>query len=196
MRAIVRVMLVGLALVLMGFGGFAVAQDGGAGGAAGGGRGGNRPPDVDKLYTSTADIQAMIAKAKMDAKPGQAIVNGRILRLGGGTFQYSANLEYRPMTAPAAVHVHEAEVFYVIDGSCTFVSGGKLTEPKQTNPENLSGTGIEGGTTTTLSKGDFMVVPENTPHQVTAVLGGPVVFMTLHVPRPAAAGATTSSANQ
>jgi mannose-6-phosphate isomerase-like protein (cupin superfamily) len=93
------------------------------------------------------------------------------------------------------VHIHEAEVFYVIDGSCTFVSGGKLTEPKQTNPENLSGTAIEGGTTTTLSKGDFMVVPENTPHQVTAVLGGPVVFMTLHVPRPAA-GATTSSANQ
>ena len=172
----------------MGVAGVAIAQQGAGGAGAAG-----QQPDVNKLNTSSADIQAMIAKAKMDAKPGQANVNSRIVHLGGGTYQYTANLEYRPIAGPAAVHVHEAEMFYVIDGSCTFVTGGKLVEPKQTNPENLAGTAIEGGTTTTLSKGDFLLVPENTPHQVTAVIGGPVVFMTLHVPRQAAGVASTSA---
>jgi mannose-6-phosphate isomerase-like protein (cupin superfamily) len=193
MRAIVRGTLVGIALTVIGMGGMAVAQEG-----AGGGRGGNRPPATNHLYTSAADIQTAIAKAKTDAKPGQAIVGGNILRLiadANSGNAYSANLEYRPTAGAAAVHIHEAEFFYVIDGSCTFVSGGKLTEPKQTNPENLSGTGIEGGTTITLSKGDFMVVPENTPHQVTAVSGGAVVFMTLHVPRPAPTASTSAATN-
>jgi mannose-6-phosphate isomerase-like protein (cupin superfamily) len=198
MRSMVRGTLMGLALVVLGVGGLTMAQEQGAGGGGrggAGGGGGQRPPAVAKLYSSASDIQAMIAKAKMDAKPGQAIVNGSILRLvpdANSSSAYAANLEYRPMAGAAAVHVREAEVFYVIDGSCTFVTGGKLTEPKQTNAENLSGTAIEGGTTTTLSKGDFMVVPENTPHQVTAV-NPVVVFMTLHVPRPGATASTSAA---
>jgi mannose-6-phosphate isomerase-like protein (cupin superfamily) len=72
---------------------------------------------------------------------------------------------------------------YVIDGSATMVTGGKLVDEKRTNPANLSGTGIEGGTSQHVSKGDFMVVPENTAHWFSAI-DGTLVLMTLHVPRP------------
>ena len=185
MRSIVRGTLMALALVLLGGLTVAIAQQGGGRGGRGG------APQPDKLYTSADEIQQLIATAKMNAKPGQAIVNGRILRLGDGVYQYSANLEYRPMAGPPQVHIHESEIFYVIDGSCTFVTGGKLTEPKQLNPENIAGTAIDGGKTQTLSKGDFLIVPENTPHQVTAV-SPYVVFMTLHVPRPEKGTASTA----
>jgi mannose-6-phosphate isomerase-like protein (cupin superfamily) len=134
---------------------------------------------MTKMFTSADDIQGLMAKAKADLKPGQFMVSEPILRLA----PYGANLEYRVAVGPAAVHVHEAEVFYVIDGSCTMTVGGKLTDQTQPNPENLSGKGIDGGTTQTLSKGDFYIVPENTPHWVSAI-NGRVVFMTLHVPRP------------
>lgn len=132
-----------------------------------------------KLFSSSADVQALIAKAKADRKGNQPTVIEPILRLA----PYGANLEYRAAVGPAAVHETEAEIFYVIDGSATMTTGGKLVNEKRTNPANLQGTGIEGGMSRTLAKGDFMIVPENTPHWVSAI-NGSVVFMTLHVPRP------------
>jgi len=71
----------------------------------------------------------------------------------------------------------------VIDGSATMVTGGKLANETRTNAENLSGTGIEGGESRAIAKGDFIVVPENTPHWITGI-NGTIVLMTLHVPRP------------
>ena len=130
-------------------------------------------------YTSASDVTALIAKAKSERKEGQANVIEHILNAA----PYSANLEYRASIGPAAIHEHDAEFMYVIDGSATMVTGGKLVNEKRTNPANLSGTGIEGGTSQHVSKGDFMVVPENTAHWCSAI-DGTLVLMTLHVPRP------------
>ena len=132
-----------------------------------------------KTYTSASDVTALIAKAKSERKEGQANVTERILMLA----PYGANLEYRASIGPAAIHEHDAEFMYVIDGSATMVTGGKLVDEKRTNPANLSGTGIEGGTSQHVSKGDFIVVPENTAHWFSAI-DGTLVLMTLHVPRP------------
>jgi mannose-6-phosphate isomerase-like protein (cupin superfamily) len=136
-------------------------------------------PAEPKTYASAADVAALLAKAKADHKDGQPIVTERILQLA----PYNANLEYRASVGNAAVHEKEAEVFYVIEGSATMVTGGKLTEEKRANPENLNGTGIEGGISRTVSKGDFIIVPENTPHWFSSI-NGTIVLMTLHVPRP------------
>jgi mannose-6-phosphate isomerase-like protein (cupin superfamily) len=135
-----------------------------------------------KTYSSAADVAALAAKAKSERKGDQPNVTERILQLP----PYNANLEYRASVGPAAVHEKEAEVFYVIDGSATMVTGGKLVKESRTNAENLSGTGIEGGTSRTVAKGDFIIVPENTPHWFSAI-NGTLTLMTLHVPRSAGA---------
>jgi mannose-6-phosphate isomerase-like protein (cupin superfamily) len=142
-----------------------------------------QPDPPTKTYSSASDVAALLAKAKADHKDGQATVIENILRLA----PYSANLEYRTSVGPAAVHEREAEMFYVLDGSATLVTGGKLANEKRTNAENLTGTGIEGGTAQAVSKGDVVIVPENTPHWFSAIAGS-VVLMSLHVPRPSGAG--------
>ena len=81
-----------------------------------------------------------------------------------------------------AVHEKEAELFYVIDGSGTMVTGGKLVEEKRTNEANLTGSSIQGGVTKKISKGDWIMVPEGVPHQIPNV-DGPLTVMTLHLPR-------------
>ena len=136
------------------------------------------PAEAMKLFASSADVAALAAKAKSERKPDQPLVSERILHLA----PYNANLEYRASVGPAAVHEKEAEVFYVIDGSATMVTGGTLVNEKRTNAENLAGTGIEGGMSRAVAKGDFIVVPENTPHWFSAI-NGAVTLMTLHVPR-------------
>jgi mannose-6-phosphate isomerase-like protein (cupin superfamily) len=133
-----------------------------------------------KTFASSGDITGMIAKAKSERKGDQPLVTQPILRLA----PYNANLEYRAAVGPAAVHEKEAEMFYVIDGSATLVTGGKLTKESRTNAENLTGTGIEGGTPQQVAKGDFIIVPENTPHWFSAI-NGSITLMSLHVPRTA-----------
>jgi mannose-6-phosphate isomerase-like protein (cupin superfamily) len=139
------------------------------------------PAPPTKTYASAADVAALLAKAKAEHKDGQPIVVESILRLA----PYGANLEYRTSVGPAAVHEKEAEMFYVIDGSATLVTGGKLINEKRNNAENLGGTGIEGGKSQAVAKGDFVIVPENTPHWFSAI-DGTIVLMSIHVPRSGA----------
>ena len=140
-----------------------------------------QPAPPTKTYSSAADVAALLAKAKADHKDGQPTVVEHILQLA----PYGANLEYRTAVGPAAVHEKEAEMFYVLDGSATLITGGKLANEKRTNAENLTGTGIEGGKSQAVAKGDVVIVPENTPHWFSAI-DGTIVLMSLHVPRSGA----------
>jgi len=138
-----------------------------------------KQPPANKTYVSASDVTAMMAKAKNERKQDQANFIQSLLQLS----PYTANLEYRGAVGPAAVHEKEAELFYVIDGSGTLVTGGKLAGETRTNAENLSGTAIDGGETQAVAKGDFFIVPENTPHWFSKI-NGTLVLMSLHVPRP------------
>jgi quercetin dioxygenase-like cupin family protein len=130
-------------------------------------------------FSSAADVQALLAKAKAERKEGQVMVAEHILSLA----PYTANLEYRPIDGAVAVHEKEAEMVYVIDGGGTLTTGGTVVGEKRTNAANLSGTAIDGGTMRTIAKGDFAIIPEGTPHQFKPA-NGLLVMMTLHVPRP------------
>jgi mannose-6-phosphate isomerase-like protein (cupin superfamily) len=144
-----------------------------------------RTQQPDKTFTSAADVEAMIAKAKTERKSDQANFLQPLLRLS----PYAVNLEYRVegVDTPATVHEKEAELIYVVDGAATFTTGGKLIGEKRTNASNLSGTGIDGGTPQRISKGDYIIVPENTPHSFTKTQGR-LVIMSVHVPRTGSAG--------
>ncbi len=131
-------------------------------------------------FSSAADVQALLAKAKAERKEGQVLVAEHILSLA----PYTVNLEYRPLDGAVAVHEKEAEMVYVIDGVGSLITGGTVMEEKRTNATNLSGTAIDGGTIRTIARGDFTIIPEGTPHQFKPA-NGALVLMTLHVPRPA-----------
>jgi mannose-6-phosphate isomerase-like protein (cupin superfamily) len=139
-------------------------------------------PDM-KLFSSSADVQALIANAKKIRTDGQALVSQPILALA----PYRVMLEYRASIGTAAIHEKEAEVFYVIDGSATLVTGGKIPNEKRVNAENTNGASIEGGVSKQVSKGDFFFVPEGTAHWFSAIQSPALVLMTLHLPRTSAA---------
>ena len=132
-----------------------------------------------KTYASSADVAALISKARSERQPNQATVTEPILQFA----PYRAMLEYRTAVGPAAIHEREAEVFYVIDGSGTLVTGGKLVGESRSNADNLTGTAIQGGVSRKVAKGDFIVVPETVPHWFSAI-DGTLIMMSMHVPRP------------
>ena len=137
-------------------------------------------PAPMKNFIANGEIASLVAKAKADRKDNQPLVAEPILSLA----PYRAQIEYRPATSPAAVHEKDAELMFVLEGAGNIVTGGKLTEEKRTNANNLSGASIDGGKTQAVVKGEWFFVPENTPHQVVPTGGAPIVLITMHVPRP------------
>ncbi len=134
------------------------------------------------VFMSDKDIMALVDKAKADRKGDAPIVAEPILQLA----PYKAQLEYRPGTGSAAFHEKDAELMVVLDGTGNIVTEGKLVDEKRVNANNLSGSSIAGGVTHAVVKGDMIIIPANTPHQVIPTGGAPIVIMTMHVPYPAA----------
>jgi mannose-6-phosphate isomerase-like protein (cupin superfamily) len=139
-------------------------------------------PPPAKTFMNNKEIMGLIDKAKADRKGDAPLVAEPILSLA----PYRAQLEYRPGTSPAAVHEKDAELMVVLEGTGDIVTGGKLVDEKRTNANNLSGPSIAGGNSQAVVKGDKLIVPANTPHQVIPTGGAPIVLMTMHVPFPPA----------
>ncbi|MQA29363.1 MAG: cupin domain-containing protein [Luteitalea sp.] len=136
-------------------------------------------PAAARLFAPAADVAALIERAKRERKPDQANFVQPIVQLA----PYNVNLEYRVggVAATASVHDRDAELFLVIEGSGTVVTGGTLKDERRTSPDNLQGSAIEGGTSRRLGKGDWVMVPEKTPHWFTQI-EGILVLMSVHLP--------------
>ena len=137
-------------------------------------------PPATRSFMNNKEIMGLVDKAKADRKGDAPLVAEPILSLA----PYRAQLEYRPGTSPAAVHEKDAELMVVLEGTGDIVTGGKLVDEKRTNANNLSGPSIAGGNSQAVVKGDMLIVPANTPHQVIPTGGAPIVLMTMHVPFP------------
>jgi mannose-6-phosphate isomerase-like protein (cupin superfamily) len=130
-----------------------------------------------KTFASSADVTAIVTKLK--AQPSSPLRTSPLLQLD----TYRANIEYRiAMPQNAATHLTEAELFYVIDGGATLVTGGQLVDAQQQNPQNQTAKSISNGMSQHVSKGDFMLVPEGTPHWFSSVEGS-ITLMSIHLPR-------------
>jgi len=132
------------------------------------------------MFMNNKEIMGLVDKAKADRKGDAPLVAEPILTLA----PYRAQLEYRPATSPAAVHEKDAELMVVLEGTGNIVTGGKLVDEKRNNANNLGGSSITGGKSQAVVKGDMLIVPANTPHQVIPTGGAPIVLMTMHVPHP------------
>ena len=139
---------------------------------------------VAKAFSSAADVQAMIEKAKNERKPDQPNFIQPILQAA----PYAVNLEYRVQgidTNPT-IHDVEAEIVYVVDGAGVLTVGGKMQDERRMNDKNRTGSKLVGGTPRRIAKGDYVMIPENTAHSFTQVEDR-LVIMSVHMPRGGAA---------
>jgi mannose-6-phosphate isomerase-like protein (cupin superfamily) len=77
---------------------------------------------------------------------------------------YTVSVNTRNMAGQVEVHEKETDIFYVVEGEATFITGGTMIGGKSSRPNQWLGTDISGGETHHLSKGDVVVIPAGTPH--------------------------------
>jgi mannose-6-phosphate isomerase-like protein (cupin superfamily) len=80
--------------------------------------------------------------------------------------QHCAMLSFRSGDGEAEVHEKFADLFCVLAGKATLVTGGVVNGARTIAPGEVRGASIEGGARQTLRAGDFAHVPAGTPHQM------------------------------
>ena len=93
---------------------------------------------------------------------------------------YMIHTSRRVAPGMAEVHARDTDLIYVLQGSATFVTGGRVVDPRTTAPDEIRGASIAEGETRELGKGDVIIVPAGTPHWFKDVRG-PVLYYTIKV---------------
>jgi len=130
------------------------------------------------FYLSAADVTAHRNKLQNVAYANITLVERPEASSPSGV-AYRMAVDRRRPPQRAAAHATEAEIWAIVDGAGEITTGGRIVETKNGNEVVRR---IEGGTVHKVSKGDFLLIPENVPHQVTAFT--PELYMvTFEFPR-------------
>jgi mannose-6-phosphate isomerase-like protein (cupin superfamily) len=80
----------------------------------------------------------------------------------------------------AVMHPYSVEIYRIVEGSGTLVTGGLLVLPLADSPsEDVVRTqhGIEGGLARQVKAGDVLVLQPGTPHWFSSIDGGSITYM-------------------
>jgi mannose-6-phosphate isomerase-like protein (cupin superfamily) len=121
---------------------------------------------------SAADVDATLKRAI-----ASKTVDTPIRTVDAGGHNIGVGLVHRPKGTNlpgGASHDKVSEVYHVLEGAGTLVTGGTLVNPQrragasevvtQINGPGFSGTSIDGGVRRRIAKGDIVIIPAGTPH--------------------------------
>jgi len=108
-------------------------------------------------------------------KVATAFAKGTTPLLATNNFKVLAGRRTGP--GEVEIHDHDTDIFYILEGSATFVTGGKAFEQKTTSPGEARAKEISGGQEQHLAKGDIIVIPKGVPHWFKEVDGTFLYYM-------------------
>ena len=115
-----------------------------------------------------------------DAKQVSTSFSSGAVLLDGAERHYMVHTSRRDKPGLAEIHALDTDIIYVLQGNATLVTGGTAVDTKQTEPNEMRGSRIDGGITRQLSKGEVIIVPNNTPHWFKDV-NGEFLYYTIKV---------------
>jgi mannose-6-phosphate isomerase-like protein (cupin superfamily) len=141
---------------------------------------------------SSAEVEALVQKTIADRVSDQAI---RVVSING-EYNVSIGVVHRAKTsgkdAPGGIeHAQITEVYHVIEGHGTLVTGGTLDNQKEVPAENpvvtvlngpsTGGSGIQNGVSRKLGPGDVVIIPPNTPHWFSEITTDQIVYLVVRI---------------
>ena len=115
--------------------------------------------DMKGAASPKADVTHVPAATVV--KSFSAGTTGATLATGPG---FTVNASRRDGPGEAELHVTDTDIFYVLEGSATVVTGGQIVGAHEVSPREVRGSAIDGGTTNQISQGDVLTIPEGVPH--------------------------------
>ena len=88
---------------------------------------------------------------------------------------------HRDADGQAELHKTQADVMVIQTGHATIETGGKVIDPKDTAPNEVRGSGIQGGVKHEVGPGDIINVPAGVPHQFFVEKGTTITYFVVKV---------------
>ncbi|HET9177659.1 MAG TPA: hypothetical protein VFQ24_04795 [Terriglobia bacterium] len=108
-------------------------------------------------YYSQQQVAAAFAK-------GAKLVEG-----SAGHVVYQVLTARRDGPGEVEVHALDTDIIYIIKGTATFVTGGKIIDARNSAPNEVRGKSSQGGTPHQLGPEDIIIIPPKVPHWFEAV---------------------------
>jgi mannose-6-phosphate isomerase-like protein (cupin superfamily) len=141
---------------------------------------------------SNADIMAAVQKTAASPTSDQAL---RVVSINS---EYNVSIGVvhrakrdRTQTGGAIEHSQITEVYHVISGNGTLVTGGTIQNPTESAPTSpvvtvlngpsTGGSSVQDGVSRTLGPGDVVIIPPNTPHWFTEITSDQIVYLVVRM---------------
>jgi mannose-6-phosphate isomerase-like protein (cupin superfamily) len=141
---------------------------------------------------TNAEIMATVAKTASSPTSDQAI---RVVSISN-EYNVSIGVVHRAkrnatQTGGAIEHSQITEVYHVISGNGTLVTGGTITSPTESpadsqvvkvlNGPSTGGQTVDGGASRQVGPGDVIIIPPNTPHWFKEITSDQIVYLVVRV---------------
>jgi mannose-6-phosphate isomerase-like protein (cupin superfamily) len=119
-------------------------------------------------------VQQMREQAKNSKDAGTGILEKHL--------DSSTLLAFRDRDGKAELHQQFGDVFVVLQGTATLVTGGTIASPTTTAPGEIRGASIEQGIRQKLQEGDIAHIPPGVPHQLILDAGVTFTYFVVKIP--------------
>ena len=119
------------------------------------------PPGV---YKSAASVAAAMKAGDLEGA-GESLNIFPDKRLSGSDPNMLIRTRRASQPNNASMHPDVTEVYFIVDGAGTFVTGGTLPDPSD------RAAGIKGGVASEVARGDFIILPPGTAHWFSKING-------------------------
>jgi len=142
---------------------------------------------------TNAEVQAAVKKTATAPVSDQQL---RVVGVNNGEYNVGVGVVHRARTAGRDIgggieHSQITEIYHVISGNGTLVTGGTIENPKDTPPDSPVVTTLNGpssgggkvvdGTSRKLGPGDVVIIPPNTPHWWTEITSDQIVYLVVRM---------------
>ncbi len=90
-------------------------------------------------------------------------------------------LAFRNRAGGGELHERDADLFYILDGHSTIMTGGELVNPKSVAAGEVRADSVKGGTSQELNPGDVVHIPAGMPHQMRVAPGDTVTYFVVKI---------------
>jgi len=125
---------------------------------------------------------------QVQAQLAQLVERAKIRHHGDGELARSGNialqLSVMAVNGPGELHRNADDLLMIQQGSATVVTGGTMLNGKDRPGGNTYGSGLEGGTSTTIGPGDIVLIPAGLTHQLLVPPGTVLVVIVGKIQEP------------
>ena len=135
------------------------------------------PQAVKSDHWSTAQLMERAQHLHQVAAQGNGVASETLEKYPG----HFTMLAFRDRTGGAEEHQNFADIFYILDGHSTLLTGGEIADQKTVSPGELLGSAVLGGSAQELKPGDVVHIPAGVPHQMLLPAGGTITYFVVKV---------------